>query len=258
MPRILAGGLKRKSEETSARLGRIAEARQAVAAADLAAARARIEILTPFSVGLAASGLAAGRRVLALEHVTAGFEPDRPVLVDLDFAVTGPERVAVTGPNGAGKSTLVAVLTGALQPWRGSAAIFVRHVLLDQEVTLLRPGETIRDAFRRLNPAAGENACRAALARFMFRADAALRPVGALSGGERLRAGLACVLGGPTPPQLIILDEPTNHLDVDAVETVEAGLAGYDGAVLVVSHDERFLAQIGTSRRLTLGGRGIR
>jgi ATPase subunit of ABC transporter with duplicated ATPase domains len=104
----------------------------------------------------------------------------------------------------------------------------------------------------RLNPGADENVCRAALARFMFRADAALQVVATLSGGQMLRAGLACVLGGASPPPLLILDEPTNHLDIDSIEAVEAGLRAYDGALLVVSHDEAFLEAIGVTRWLTL------
>lgn len=94
-----------------------------------------------------------------------------------------------------------------------------------------------------------ENTCRAALARFMFRADAALQVVSTLSGGQLLRAGLACVLGGPAPPPLLILDEPTNHLDI---ASIEAGLRAYDGALLVVSQDETFLEAVGISRRLRL------
>ena len=125
--------------------------------------------------------------------------------------------------------------------------------LFDQRVSLLDRSVSIRDNFRRINPDADENACRAALARFMFRADAALQSVSTLSGGQLLRAGLACVLGGPRPPSLLILDEPTNHLDIDSIETVEAGLRAYDGALLVVSHDETFLDAIGISRRLDLG-----
>ena len=66
-----------------------------------------------------------------------------------------------------------------------------------------------------------------------------------------LRAGLACVLGGDPPP-LLILDEPTNHLDIESIEAVEAGLQAYDGALLVVSHDETFLQAIGVTRRLEL------
>jgi ATPase subunit of ABC transporter with duplicated ATPase domains len=170
--------------------------------------------------------------------------------------MTGPERVAVTGPNGSGKTTLLAMITGTLQPWRGTVRVIPDHAMLDQQVSLLDPALSIRDNFRRINPQADENACRAALARFMFRADAALQIAGTLSGGQLLRAGLACVLGGETPPSLLILDEPTNHLDIDSIEAVEAGLRAYDGALLVVSHDAAFLENIGVKRHLELGVAG--
>jgi ATPase subunit of ABC transporter with duplicated ATPase domains len=127
--------------------------------------------------------------------------------------------------------------------------------MLDQRVSLLDPALSIRDNFKRINPVADENACRAALARFMFRADAALQIVSTLSGGQMLRAGLACVLGGSTPPPLLILDEPTNHLDIDAIEAVETGLRAYDGAVLIVSHDDAFLDAINITSRLELSRR---
>jgi len=132
--------------------------------------------------------------------------------------------------------------------------LFTEAAMLDQRVSLLDPALSIRDNFLRINPDADENACRAALARFMFRADAALQIAGSLSGGQLLRAGLAAVLGGARPPALLILDEPTNHLDIEAIEAVEAGLRAYDGALLVVSHDETFLAAIGITRRLELAG----
>ncbi len=98
-----------------------------------------------------------------------------------------------------------------------------------------------------------ENAAQAALARFAFRSRDALRPASGLSGGERLRAGLACVISGSEPPELLLLDEPTNHLDLASVEVLEAGLQGYDGALIVVSHDEAFLRAIGVERRIRLG-----
>ena len=141
-------------------------------------------------------------------------------------------------PNGSGKSTFLKVLTASVAPWSGSAEIAVPFAVLDQRASLLDANATVAANFRRRNPAADENAARAALARFMFRAEAADQVVGTLSGGQLLRAALACVLGGPRPPQLLILDEPTNHLDLSSIEEVEAGLQGYDGAVIVVSHDE--------------------
>jgi ATPase subunit of ABC transporter with duplicated ATPase domains len=124
--------------------------------------------------------------------------------------------------------------------------------VLDQHVSLLDPTASVLDNFRRINTPRDEAAGRSALAKFRFRADAALQRVSTLSGGQVLRAGLACVLGGPAPPPLLVLDEPTNHLDVEAVEAVEAGLRAYDGALLVVSHDEAFLRAVGISRRIEL------
>jgi ATPase subunit of ABC transporter with duplicated ATPase domains len=201
---------------------------------------------------LPSSNLPTQKDVLRVEEVTVGYEPDEPILRELSFSITGPERIAVTGPNGSGKTTLLALITGALAPWSGDVRTLVPFAKLDQRVILLDPALSIRDNFLRINPDAEENACRAALARFMFRADAALQIVGTLSGGQLLRAGLACVLGSATPPQLLILDEPTNHLDIDSIEAVEAGLRAYDGALLIVSHDEAFLSNVGVTRRLEL------
>jgi ATPase subunit of ABC transporter with duplicated ATPase domains len=76
--------------------------------------------------------------------------------------------------------------------------------------------------------------------------------VGELSGGERLRAALACVLMAARPPQLLILDEPTNHLDLDSIAAMEAALCGYDGALLIASHDADFLQAVGVEREVRL------
>ena len=160
--------------------------------------------------------------MLTVNHLTAGYDPHQTIIHDLSFSIVGPERVAIVGPNGAGKTTLLKVIGGQLQPVAGSATIHTAFAMFDQRVSLLDPAETILENYRRLDPMVGENDCRAVLARFLFRAEAAHRRVSQLSGGQVLRAGLACVLGGSTPPPLLILDEPTNHLDVDSLDTVEA------------------------------------
>lgn len=252
MPRIALGLLKDSSEDSGGDRARLTEARRAQALAAAATARQRIEILQPLSVELPSTGLPANRTVLTIDRVSAGYERERPILRDLSLTLTGPERLAVTGPNGSGKTTLLALIAGDLRPFAGSVRVLTGFALLDQRVSLLDPAVSIRDNFRRINPQADENACRAALARFMFRADAALQRVSSLSGGQMLRAGLACVLGGKTPPPLLLLDEPTNHLDIGSIEAVEAGLRAYDGALVVVSHDEAFLEASQISRRLEL------
>jgi ATPase subunit of ABC transporter with duplicated ATPase domains len=124
--------------------------------------------------------------------------------------------------------------------------------VLDQHVGLLDPTETILDNLRRLNPALSGNEAHAALARFAFRNRAALQVAGTLSGGERLRAGLACVFARPQPPLMLLLDEPTNHLDLASIEELETALSEFDGALIVVSHDQAFLQAIGIEREITL------
>ena len=253
MPRILLGGRKSNAEASRGAGAKLADHQRAEAQAALASARSRIEILRDLSVALPPTGLPANRTVLRLDGVTAGHDPENPIIRDLSFTMEGPERVAIVGPNGSGKTTLVTLIAGGIGPMRGTVSVAVDFAMLDQRVSILAPYASLLDNFRRLHPGAPDNACRAALARFLFRADAALQEVRTLSGGQMLRAGLACTLGGPRPPALLILDEPTNHLDVDSVEAMEAGLSSYDGAILLVSHDETFMANIGINRRLRLG-----
>jgi ATPase subunit of ABC transporter with duplicated ATPase domains len=243
--------MKRTAENTTGMQSRLADRQREDATSTLVEAREQIEILQPLTVTLESSNLPVGRTVLLIENLTGGPTPT-PIIRGLSLNIAGPERVALTGPNGSGKTTLLRLATGALQPTAGSVHVTARHALLDQQVALLEPTQTIRENYLRLNPSDTENACRAALARFMFRADAALKRVGELSGGEMLRAGLAVTIGSSHPPELLILDEPTNHLDIHAIAAVEAGLRAYDGALLVVSHDRAFLDAIGITREVAL------
>ena len=191
--------------------------------------------------------------MLVFDEVGFAYPGAPPILAGLSFRLTGPERLAVTGANGTGKSTLIKLAIGDLTPSRGHIELGARSALLDQQTAMLRPEETLIEAFQRLNPGASANAAYAALARFLFRNTAAEKMVASLSGGERLRAALACVLMSEQPPQLLILDEPTNHLDLDSITAIEAALRGYDGAMLLVSHDRDFLDAIGVEREIQLG-----
>jgi len=252
-PKIVLGGMKRRAEATAGGLDRLSEKQADAAQAQAAQARARLEVLVPFAIKLRPSALPAGKLVLRASGVTGGYEAAAPVIRDFSMDISGPERVAIVGPNGTGKTTLIKLLTGELAPSAGAVQVGGPVALLDQQVGLLNRSESILENFRRLNPESSVNDCRAVLAAFKFRNDAALQTVGTLSGGEMLRAGLACVLGGANPPMLVVLDEPTNHLDIGSIEVVEAGLRAYDGALLVISHDPAFLEAIGVERQVVLG-----
>ena len=187
---------------------------------------------------------AGGRLVARLRGVDAGWEA--PVLHGVDLAVHGGDRIAVTGPNGAGKTTLLALLEGTLAPTRGEVERPVAAAVLPQGPAL--PADVPAAAFVRERSGAGEGEARRLLGHFGLEGEAALRPLGRLSPGERSRVAVAAMVAAKA--EVLLLDEPTNHLDFASLEVLEQALCEYPGAVVAASHDRAFLDGIGVSRRL--------
>ena len=169
----------------------------------------------------------------------------------VDLELQPGERLAVTGPNGAGKSTLVRALLGELELARGTREVGRGVVVgvIGQERTAYTSPEPLLDAFSNRTGLDPVDA-RTMLAKFGLGAMHVLRPCETLSPGERTRAHLAELQAAGV--NLLVLDEPTNHLDLEAVEQLERALAGWDGALVVVSHDRRFLEAVAPTRTLAL------
>jgi ATPase subunit of ABC transporter with duplicated ATPase domains len=251
-PRLSLDAAQQRAENSGAREGHIADRRIHDRADALEEARARVEVLTPFLIELPKTALPGSRELIAFKDVVMA-NGDRRLFGPLSFEIRGPERIAISGVNGSGKTTLLRLITEELKPTAGDIRRLTdRIAVLDQHIGLLDAGASILDNLRRLNPDLSDNEAHAALARFAFRNKAALRISGTLSGGERLRAGLACVFARPRPPLLLLLDEPTNHLDLTSIEVLEAALSGFDGALIAVSHDRTFLQAIGVQREIGL------
>lgn len=251
-PRILLGAMAERAENSSGQASREAARTLGDAQARLDAAREQVEITAPLTMDIPPVGLPGNAELLAMDGAT--LDRGGRILGPWDLTIRGPERVAIAGPNGSGKTSLLRMANGELQPSAGTVRRAEGRVaMLDQHVGLLDPNASILDNFRRINPGLDAEAAHAACARFAFRNRDALQLAGTLSGGEMLRAGLACTLGGEHAPWLLILDEPTNHLDIEAIEALETALSDYDGALLVVSHDQAFLKAIAVSRELELG-----
>lgn len=250
-PKISLGLAKRRAEATRGKLDRLATRALDEAAETRNHAQAALERVTPLSFSLPPSGLTANRHVLTLENVALDCD-GRRLFGPIDIVVTGPARVAVSGPNGAGKSSLLKLIAGVIEPTAGKVRTGAACAYLDQHLSLLDDALPLIDNLKWRQPELDDNAVHRLLARFAFRNRDALRLAGTLSGGERLRAGLACVTGGATPAQLLLLDEPTNHLDLASIEELETALFAYDGALIVVSHEEEFLKKIGVERTIVL------
>ncbi|GAB2540054.1 ABC-F family ATP-binding cassette domain-containing protein [Brachybacterium huguangmaarense] len=167
----------------------------------------------------------------------------------VSLQVSAGDRIGITGPNGAGKSTLLRTLLGRREPDEGSAALgaSVRIGEIDQARSLFEGEAPLAAAFEAEVPEMTPADVRTLLAKFALRADHVGRPAGELSPGERTRAALALLQARGV--NLLVLDEPTNHLDLPAIEQLEQALEGYEGTLLLVTHDRRMLETVRTTRR---------
>jgi len=196
--------------------------------------------------------------LLQAQAVDAGYPGHPPVLRGVSMSVRRGARIGILGRNGAGKSTLVRTLVGELAPLAGEVRVSrsVRIGYFAQHgIDRLRGDEFALVQLQRIAPAQREQVLRDYLGRFGFSGDAATRPVGPMSGGEKARLSLALMLHDR--PQLLVLDEPTNHLDAQARDALADALAEFDGALLLVSHDRYLLRSTVDSFVLVAGARVV-
>lgn len=254
LPKIFAGTMKRGAQESAGRANETHAARVSDAKARLDEAGRALRDEQMIALELPGTHVPAGRTVFHGTGMQVRFGERALFAADgADLTIRGPERIALTGPNGAGKSTLLRLISGDLEPDGGTAVRAEGRVAyLSQRLDLLDLDRTVAENLATFAPGMPQPQRMNLLARFLFRGSRIHLPVGALSGGERLRASLACVLYAEPAPQLLLLDEPTNNLDLVSVGQLENALGAYEGAFVVVSHDVRFLAEIAVDRWLLL------
>jgi len=245
---------KDRSDRTWRRIGVQADRKLQELNKQLDEAKEQIERGHELNIALIKTKVPTNKIVLEIENLCFKYPSfEQFILKNFSFKLQGPQRVAIGGANGSGKTTLVKLICNELKPTEGVIKVGVNSIAyLDQHVNLLNPKLTLLDNFQRLNPQIKITDAYFSLAQFLFRNTAVQKCVADLSGGEKLRAGLACVLSAKNPPQLLILDEPTNHLDLDSLVSIETVLREYQGAMLVISHDQVFLKKIGVNKVIRL------
>ncbi|CAB3957921.1 Nucleotide-binding protein ExpZ [Achromobacter insolitus] len=254
--RILLDRQRQRSESSAGKLRQQHAAAGALLDQRVREAAEQVEDECAIVLHAPAAAAPAQRRVVELESAELPFVPAATRRIDL--TLSGQQRVGVVGPNGCGKSTLLKLLSGQLQPLSGTCRIAAKTVYLDQGLSLLSARHSVLDQLRAANGKATEGDLRTRLAQLGLDAGKVTAPGGALSGGERLKAALACALYADQPAELLLLDEPSNHLDLPSMQALETMLRGYRGALVVVSHDDAFLDGLALTHRLVATGEGWR
>lgn len=183
-----------------------------------------------------------GKHVLSAHGLSFAY-PDRAMLFkDLDLAIHAGDRVCVVGPNGRGKTTLLKVLAGQFEPGAGELSYHpaVVHGFYEQtNIQTLNDLNTVETEILNCHPEVDRQQARNIAGAMLFEGDAALKKISVLSGGEKARVMLGKLLA--TPVNLLLLDEPSNHLDMESCDALVAAVDNFDGAVIMVTHNEMFL-----------------
>ncbi|MBU0744036.1 MAG: ATP-binding cassette domain-containing protein [Gammaproteobacteria bacterium] len=183
--------------------------------------------------------------VANIENISFRYSSAEPYLLhDFNLTICGPEYIAISGDNGSGKTTLLKLIQKIIEPESGVIKVNITANYLDQKLEILDQQLSILDNYKNLNPKVSNNEAHKNLASFLFRNEAVLQKIGNLSCGEKIRAALACVLLAEKPPELLMLDEPTNHLDLENLRCLESILKNYEGALIIISHDQKFLEKL--------------
>ncbi|WP_027410631.1 ABC-F family ATP-binding cassette domain-containing protein [Anoxybacteroides tepidamans] len=187
-----------------------------------------------------------GNDVLIAENISVGYNSEESIIHNIRFRITRGDSIALVGPNGIGKSTLLKAIVNKLQVQNGSFryGANVQIGYYDQNQADLSSNKRVLNELWDEYPLKTEKEIRTVLGNFLFSGDDVLKPVSALSGGEKARLALAKLM--MQKANFLILDEPTNHLDLDSKEVLEHALIDYPGTILFVSHDRYFINRIAT------------
>lgn len=182
------------------------------------------------------------KQVMRCENISFGYPGGAELIKDFSMIVGSSDKIGVIGKNGKGKSTLLKILSGLIKPDKGSVSLHNGGVLGYYEqtnISSLDPNKTIEEEIQSVSENLDRTKVRNICGSMLFQQDAALKKIGLLSGGEKSRVMLGKIIAAPL--NVIMLDEPTNHLDMDSCDGLMEALDAFEGAVVMVTHNEMFL-----------------
>lgn len=254
MPRIAINAIRNKAEASSAKLKDIHSEKVEVLSNALKLARQKLPDSKKMKLDFEASDLHSGKILIKAKNIQFGYNGELLWREPLTFQIRSGERIHIKGPNGAGKTSLLKMLSGELQPTYGFLSRSdIQAIYIDQDYSLIRNNLTVYEQAQQYNDdALQEHEVKIRLNRYLFSKTFWEKPCNTLSGGEKMRLMLCCLMISNHTPDLFILDEPTNNLDIQNTEILTAAINNYTGTLLVVSHDVFFLKEIKAERLIEI------
>lgn len=252
--RIMMNTLRNNAENSSSKLKSVHAEKIGGISQDLQELRSSLSAIDQMKFGFDNSVLHKGKTLFTANHINVAYNGKPLWKENLNFQITSGERIALKGKNGSGKTTLIKLILGEVLPQTGT--IFRANnkaVFIDQDYSSLDNNLKVYEQAQQFNTSAlQEHEIKTRLNRFLFTKDDWDKYCSDLSGGERMRLLLCCLLIHSKSPDIIIFDEPTNNLDIQNVEILTAAINEYQGTIIVVSHDQTFLEQINIEREIEL------
>ncbi len=251
MARIMMNTLRNSAENSTAKAKDIHTEKICGISQELRDLRANVPDIDKMKFGFDNTKLHQGKILFKATNLNYSYNKKSLWQEDLNFQINSGDRIALKGANGSGKTTLINLILGNLAAVTYSNISNAVHI--DQDYSLINNQLTIYEQAQLYNTnALQEHEVKIRLNRFLFGREIWDKSCNSLSGGERMRLMLCCLNIKNITPDLIILDEPTNNLDIQNIEILTAAINEYEGTLIVVSHDEYFLAQINTVREINL------
>jgi ATPase subunit of ABC transporter with duplicated ATPase domains len=216
--------------------------------------RKQMPDIDKIKIGLSNSSLHRGKTLINAKNINYKYNEALLWKDNLTFLITSGERIAIKGLNGSGKTTLIKIMLGKLEPAMGTIDRAAnKTIYIDQDYSLIDNSLTVYDQAQKFNyDHLQEHEVKSRLNRFLFTKAHWEKSCKALSGGEKMRLMLCCLTMSDQAPDIIVLDEPTNNLDIQNIEILTRAINEYMGTLIVVSHDEYFLKQIGAEEELVV------
>lgn len=253
IPRIIAGGLKNKAERSTARILNAHEEKIAALLHNIDQIKAQIQEYEMLKIDIRAPVQDRGKLLIDMTDINFKYS-DKFLWTNLSFQIKSGDRVQIKGENGSGKTTLLKIIMRELKPLEGSySSAAFSYYYLDQNYSMIDPQLSVYEQIQTYNKRGLDDQELAALLVYsQFKPTAFDKKCAGLSGGERMKLSLSCLLVGNQAPDLLILDEPTNNLDIRSLEVLTLAVKNFGGTLLVISHDDYFIREVGVDYSISL------